>query len=221
MVVGWDSGTRAGCPTRPASLPDHHGVLRGDVDGDGLGDRVSVKVASRAPRQCRFLLFTRTARGDLVRRLPVHDDFRQRWPQVVVLVGIDEQQGAEVLVTLEHGASQAFAGLFTVRAGALRRFIRHGRDALLNFYGSLGYGAALDCIDRGGSRLIHSGYGNIGDGRHIIEREFLRIERLTLRVVRRERYWRPSKELPWLAFPEFRGQQPFPSCAIARNSQAG
>jgi hypothetical protein len=219
---GWSDGRAASraCPSRPAALPNHYGVLRGDVDGDGRSDSVSVKVDRRAPLGCQFFLVARTARGDLIRRVSGRYDFQQEWPQVVVLARIDRRPGAEVVVTLDHGASQAFGSIFTVRGGVLRRYLESHRYARFNFYGSVGFGGAIDCLGKASGRVVWSGYGHQEGERYVVERQFLRLEGTEFRRIRTEHY-RRERYGSWERFPEFRSPQLFPSCTIARNRQAG
>jgi hypothetical protein len=62
------------CPklSEAANLPQRPGggVLRGDIDGDGVRDRVTIHYAPRARASCGFVLVVETRRRTLAARVP-------------------------------------------------------------------------------------------------------------------------------------------------------
>ena len=94
--------------------------MYGDVDGDGLPDRVSVKRLSA----CRLTLVVKTARGVVVAPLrPPCSKPSEVWPsgfpRVIALRPMNRARGFEPEVLMWRGASNSGLRFFTVRGRRL------------------------------------------------------------------------------------------------------
>src|ERR671935_2009216 len=107
-------------PTRPGGV-----VLRGDVDGDGISEVASVRMAGPARMTCGFFLVVRSRGMRLAVRLPEFYKPPNDWsaaefarsfrePYLMGLVAL-ERRGLGVLVARSHGASTTEATLFVLR----------------------------------------------------------------------------------------------------------
>jgi hypothetical protein len=88
----------------------------GDVDGDGAQDRVSL-AGKASGDSCRYVLTARTASGAHSLVLPGEPSFAA--PPNLSLAAIDRDRALEIVADTWHGASTAFAGVFTIRSGEL------------------------------------------------------------------------------------------------------
>ncbi len=118
-------------------------VLRGDVDGDGAADRVSLRVDRRRPPRCRYLLAVDDATAP-VRPFP--------WPgtdpRLLLLAEIDGRAGLEPVVTLSPAAVYRPGAVFTIRNGRLVRM----RPALMPLADE--FPASVDCTQTPGTIVV-------------------------------------------------------------------
>jgi hypothetical protein len=219
------------CPSLGAagSLPSAGPALRGDVDGDGRRDRVTIVYAPRAPVSCAFLVLARTGGGDrAVRldmsgqkssRLPARDQVR--WysePSLMALAAVDRQAGLEILVRLWRGASRAGGALLTVRGSRLTP-MRLGRLGGWNWGGTVMAQSYVDCVHgRATGYVAISGEQAVREGTTWTTtrwRTLFRARGTTFRVVRTRtrRGLRPGQA--WRTdIPEVRGGEPFRRCTV-------
>ena len=137
----------ARCPHSVAKLPILRagGVLRGDVDGDGRRDTVTIRRAARAPARCYWFVAVATGHGTLSHALESNSHVSDLLPAVARLARV-HRHGLAVVAEVEHGASTGTAAVLVVA---------HGRLALvpappgLGFYynGSVTHLNAVDCFE--------------------------------------------------------------------------
>ncbi len=117
------SATPGPCVEQTAALldqPEHPAELRGDVDGDGVEDAISIARNQDPDPLCATVIVVQTAVGTSA--LPVGEPdipAGTGLPQLVSVRQVDGRPGAEVVVRLLAGASTEFYGLFSVRGGRL------------------------------------------------------------------------------------------------------
>lgn len=216
------------CPSVSAagSLPTVGPTLRGDVDGDGRRDRVTITYAPRAPTICGFFTVARTASGDRASRLSVHDekvgragDYAKwyREPTVMALVAVDRRPGLEVLVRLWHGASTVGGALVTARGSRLVPMRLGGRrDAQWVWGGGVIGHSAIDCAyGRARGFIVINGGWVERDGTFAEWRALYRAEGTTFRLLRRQVRRNPRPGETWRTdIPEVGGINPFGRCTI-------
>lgn len=133
------------------------GDVAADVTGDGSEDLAYLVRDEDADPGCRDFLVVETEDGPLV--TPLSDpgqDYSLPAPRINALVSVDDEEGAEILVDLEQGASTQFVGMFTVTEGSLQRVrVRdRGIDDLFPYGGSVGHIEASDCGREAGTVIV-------------------------------------------------------------------
>src|SRR5919109_3398125 len=201
-------------PVRP-----HGVVLRGDVDGDGVRDVASVRVARAAPMTCGFFLVVRSRRTSLAVRLPEFYKPPNDWssgefarefgePYLMALVAV-ARRGLGILVARSHGASTTEATLFVVR--------RH-RLVPLEFElgGSVGTVVQqVDCLRRRSGLLV---FTSVEMSRWTFRREVDRLVGTRLRRLRARDFTVRAKQGEGLAWRWHVSGPPFASCTAVRGS---
>jgi len=131
-------------PQRPGG-----GLLRGDVDGDGVRDRVSIRYAAKARASCGFLLVVETRSKTFAARVP--EEYKppdlpvSQWsfaePFVALIVRLDAYR-SQVVVARSHGAAVVNVSLHGIVAGRLAQL--HFSPQLyadqLSLFGTVGTG---------------------------------------------------------------------------------
>ena len=146
--LGTGTGAVAGESSCFENDSTRHGLMRGDVDGDGNRDAVWI-LAKRRNGRCRY--FVKADLGDTEDRKRLHGSrfVARHHSRVMAMVKVDTVPGKEFGVVLEQGASTAFAGLFTIRANTIRRMRVEGNgapaDDLFPYGGSIAFQFAVDC----------------------------------------------------------------------------
>jgi hypothetical protein len=142
-------------PFRPGG-----GRLRGDVDGDGRLDRISIRYAPQARASCGFLLVVETRSRAFAVRVPewykAPQDLRIRdWtfpePFLAAVVRLEARR-AQLVVARSHGASVASVSLHGIVGGRLvqLRFRPRFYQDELSLFGTAGTGDAnVRCIPGG------------------------------------------------------------------------
>lgn len=129
--------------------PPSTSPVRGDVDGDGGPDDVSILLRT-ADSGCQYELSV----GAHLERLD--QPAATPPPAVVGLARIDASGGLEIVVRTLGGASTATASVFGLRHGELERFGVSGVGTSLA-YGMGGGGAvAVDCLGGQGSARVRA-----------------------------------------------------------------
>lgn len=159
-VLGIPAGAGGGGRSCFDNNPTKHGKMRGDVDGNGTRDLAWI-AANKHNGRCRY--FAKVDLGmDEARKRLVGDRFVLRnFSHVMAMVEVDTVPGREFGIVLQQGASTTFAGLFTMRAGEIRRVRVFGRGApdghLFGYGGSIGIQVASDCArNRPDGQVIYS-----------------------------------------------------------------
>jgi hypothetical protein len=192
------------------------GPLIGDVDGDGVPERVFIALDDAGPPGCQAFV---VVSGTATTSAPISD-----WdpatgiasPTLNLLAQIDGRPGAEIVVDLAAGASTQFVGAFSVAGGTFERIETTdtrsnspaGSGGLFAFGGSVGHLEAVDCTTAG--EVILSSASPKGN-RYQLERRFYSPEgaALSLQSAKTER--RVVSATAINTFPEF-GASPFGSC---------
>jgi hypothetical protein len=201
-------------PVRPGGI-----VLRGDVDGDGLRDVVSIRMAGAARMTCGFFLVVRSRRTRLAVRVPElykpPNDWSSaefaRWADEPYLLGLValEPKGLGVLVARSHGASTSEATLFVVRATQLVAV-----RVPFEFGGSVGTAVTqADCL-RPRTRALVLTWVELWRWR--FHREVDRLEGTRLRRLRSRSFAVPATRGQRLMTRWHVSGSPFPSCTTVR-----
>ena len=214
--------TFAPCPrladaTRLPLRPGSH-TLRGDVDGDGTRDRVTVHYAKWARSSCAFLLTVETSNGTHAAVAPAYGKgivesgyaHAREYPEPALgsLVRI-RKRGLVVMVALSHGASTVQVRPYWLARGEL---LASRYD--LTAYGSIAHNNQVDCYRGAGSgEIVETGESIANSagtrwafGRTIsrlTDHGFERVKTTSLRVGTKHAR---ALERRWgLGYPPFRG----------------
>jgi hypothetical protein len=211
-----DSASR--CPNAAEVTSDPSarigGTLRGDVDGDGSPDDVSLVFDDTGALGCQaFLVVEGSGEGAALAVESFDPAFGLPQPRLNRLAEVDTAPGSEVAVDLVAGASTQFVGLFTMTGGELARVEVEGdefpTDDLFPYGGSVGHVDASDCAGAAGTIVISSATPKGDD--YLVIRRFFSFEVSTPRVepssTERDRV--AFEELG--RFPEYRSS-PFGGC---------
>lgn len=140
-------------PTRPVKVP----ATDGDIDGDGLPDRVSV-----APVPVADGIWSVTLKLSALgtRSGQVHADTEQ--PRLVGIVDADGDGFGEVFLTVAQGASTSFWGVLRLVDGVVRETTMSGQPLHLAIGGSVTHGDGFACAEevkasRGRELLVYTG----------------------------------------------------------------
>jgi hypothetical protein len=187
----------ATCPrvSQAAQLPlrPGGGRLRGDVDGDGRLDRVSVHDAPTSQASCGFFLVIRTRTQVLAARVPEWykppQDVRIRdWsfaePYLAAVVRLDAHR-SQIVVARSHGASVAKVSLYGIvgRRLALLRFRGSYDPNELSLFGTVGAGDTnVRCLRGGPLVFLGKGPLNTAGTKWIISRSEYRLIRDQFRL---------------------------------------
>ena len=190
------------------------GTLRGDVDGDGSPDEVSLAFDATGARGCQAFLVVEGSGESAVLAVESFDRaFGLPQPRLNRLAEVDSAPGSEVAVDLVAGASTQFVGLFTMAGGELARVEVEGdefpADDLFPYGGSVGHVDASDCAGAPGTIVISTATPKGDD--YQVTRRFFRFQGSTPRAEpsSTERARVALEELG--RFPEYRSS-PFGGC---------
>jgi hypothetical protein len=172
---GHPLGAGRACPalSKANSLPARSGGghLRGDIDGDGKRDDVSIRYDPASRASCGFVLVVETAKRVLAVRVsgwykPTQDLAVRSWPwpdpylaSIVQLAPRREQ----IVVSRSHGASNAVVSLYGLVGGGLvaLRFDPRRYQNELSLFGSVGTGTTdVRCARRGSLIELSQGPAN-------------------------------------------------------------
>jgi hypothetical protein len=191
------------------------GSARGDVDGDGVRDRIWIGRVSGRTAPCRWFLFAQSQarlRAAPLRQGGTEADWGSSHvlPKVGRLVAIDDRAGAEILVALDGGASTTAYGVFSVRGPRLTRFRVPRAEFPDAFYdgGSGNRFAQFGCLKRG--VLAQGQFGQEGI-RFSGTRDIYRLSGSNFRFVT-TRHYREITHAALNRFPEFSAPR-FARCA--------
>lgn len=194
------------------------GSLRGDIDGDGNADEVSVAVDPQATGSCRYFLVVATSGAITAARIaPSVVGPNEDALALEALVQLDAEPGLEIVVDVWRGAATDFAAVFTMRDKIPILFTVEGfqpTEDTVAYGGSLSGLSGVDCTDEPGVIVLGKAFRQ-GKG-WVVEREFLVVEGTVFRPepARAERHRLSDKDPLDERFAEFE-PIPFPSCAGA------
>jgi hypothetical protein len=142
-------------------------ALRGDVDGDGRADAVTVRVDRKRPRACRHVVAAQLGDGRLVvapvKPLP--------WfgtdPRLLLLAEIDGRTGVEAVVSMSPAAVYQPGRVFTIRDGEFVR-MRLAGDDLFPLHDE--FPAGTDCADEPGRIVVTTGAVGDPDSHYDVKR---------------------------------------------------
>jgi hypothetical protein len=197
----------------PAAYETKGKELVGDVDWDGEGDRVTLRVDETRPESCRYLLVVELAAGSAV--APVTPlDWPGTNPELVLLAQIDGRSGLEPAIALSPMNVYEPGAIFTMRDGELARLRLGGRSHGELFPFDDEFPAGVDCAGEPGAIVVT--FGGLADGGKDdrywdIRRSFYRAADARFEPVRTDEFRvKVGRETPE-QWPELRGD-PFPSC---------
>jgi hypothetical protein len=161
--------------------------LVGDVDADGTGDRVTLRVDARRPARCRHLLVARLSTGTATAIVPPLS-----WPgtdpHLLLLAEIDGRPGLESVVAMSPAAVYRPGAIFTLRQGGLVRMrLDHAPVAgLFPFYDE--FPAGVDCAGQPGTIVVtQSRIAARGDRYWEVTRSFYRAAGVRFALLRKVR----------------------------------
>jgi hypothetical protein len=140
--------------------------LRGDVDGDGTEDRVTLRVAETSERSCRHLVVVEMPASDAL-TAPVDPlPWPGTDPKLLLLAEIDGRSGAEPVVALSPLAVYRPGLVFTMRDGELAQMQleEEGVMGLFPFYDE--FPAGVDCAGQPGTIVVTLGRLKGADDSH-------------------------------------------------------
>lgn len=135
-------------------------ALRGDVDGDGAADRVTVRADRKRPRACRHVVVADL--GDRSLSAPIKP---LPWfgtnPRLLLLAQIDGRAGLEPVVTMSPAAVYRPGAVFTAHEDTLVRMRLQGRRPADLFPLDDEFPAGVDCAGEPGTIVVTT--GDVGD----------------------------------------------------------
>jgi predicted small lipoprotein YifL len=158
-------------------------ALRGDVDGDGAADRVTVRADRKRPRACRHVLVADV--GDRSLTAPVKP---LPWfgtdPRLLLLAEIDGRAGLEPVVTMSPAAVYRPGAVFTVHTRELV-WMRLRPDNLFPLADE--FPAGVDCAGEPGTIVVTTGDVGDPDSHYDVERTVYEVAGVRFERVRSER----------------------------------
>jgi Tol biopolymer transport system component len=134
------------------------GSLRGDVDGDGNDDEVSVAIDPQADTPCRYFLVVATSGALTAARIePTELGPTDEALALEALVPLDTEPGLEIVVDVWHEAATEFAAVFTMRDDIpVRMQIEAPQfpEDVFAYGGSLSGLSGVDCAEEPGDLLL-------------------------------------------------------------------
>jgi hypothetical protein len=141
------------------------GRLRGDVDGDGRRDEVSIRYAPSAPARCGIVLVVETRSKNFALRVAweyepefvkiAARDVSTPEPFVAAIVRLGPR-GAQIVIARHHGAANAFVSFIGVVRAKLVLLPFQPREYAdeLSLFGSVGTGVTNAWCSRGGPLVV-------------------------------------------------------------------
>jgi hypothetical protein len=138
--------------------------LRGDVDGDGRRDEVSIRYAPSAPASCGIVLVVETRSKNFAMHVAWEyrgfgkvstRDVSTAEPFVAAIVRLDPRN-AQIVIARNHGAANAFVSFIGIVRGRLALLPFQPREFAdeLSLFGSVGTGVTNARCSRGGPLVV-------------------------------------------------------------------
>jgi hypothetical protein len=209
-------------PLRPGG-----GQLRGDIDGDGRLDRVSIRYAPKSRASCGFLLAVKTGVHVLAVRVPEWykppqdlpiRDWTFAEPFLAAVIRLDPHR-SQVVVARSHGASVASVSLYGVAGGRL--LLLHFHPLIyqdeLGLFGTIGSGDTNARCRRGGPLILLSRGPTSASGRRwFVSRSEYRLSGRQIWRTRSRTVRSSMRRANALAHRWGMDAPPFTGCAVAR-----
>jgi hypothetical protein len=189
--------------------------LRGDVDGDGIADRVGSRARWLADGRCRAWLVVATAEDRFSTPIDPLYGTLIKPPGLAGLIALRPGHRLDVAVVVWLGASTGFLDVYGIAGHRLVRL----STSTFEYAGSVVNRAGVDCAAKKGSRLVASfATWDDTDRRYDVERIFYatRAGRLAELPRLTERHVATIGGLA--RYPELAAQAPFPSCTAVAGS---
>jgi hypothetical protein len=185
--------------------------LRGDIDGDGRLDRVTIRYSPHTSPECGFVVAVHSRTGVFGARVGVDNAGPEPFLLALVRVG---PRGLGILVQTWHGAATVGAALYGFDGARLLRYRIQGRHDL-SFFGSLASERMVDCYGATASGAIVETTQSESAAPRRFKRVFYRLtgttfRRLSSRTIRVAARAVESYRAMWI------GRQPFQRCTVAR-----
>lgn len=153
----------ATCPNQEAAVSSPAfrapGRLSGEMDGDGIADRVHLAIDEGGEPRCQAFIVVESEGA--VRSVPIEVadlQFEMGFPRLISMPLIDDREGAELVLGVAAGASTQFAAVYTAVDGGIVQVVRSDatgpEDSLLGFGGSVGHQDAFDCAPEKGEGVV-------------------------------------------------------------------
>jgi hypothetical protein len=188
-------------------------ALVGDVNADGTGDRVTLRVDARRPPRCRHLLVSELAgAATAVARVPPLS-----WPgtdpRLLLLAEIDGRPGVEPVVAMSPAAVYRPGAVFALRKGALVRMRLEKASVPGLFPFADEFPAGVDCAGPPGTIVVTQGrLADGSDSRYDVTRSFYRAAGTRFSLARDEHFQVGVGNDARQRWPEVRGD-PFIRCS--------
>jgi hypothetical protein len=202
----------AACDGAPMAYRIKGKALVGDVNADGTGDRVTLRVDGKRPARCRHLLVVQLSGG----RTAVAPVAPLPWPgtdpQLLLLAEIDGRPGLEPVVTLSPVAVYRPGAVFTLSRGTLVRMRLERVPVPVLFPFSDEFPAGVDCAGQPGTIVVtQSEFAGGSDGPSHVVRSFHRAAGARFGFVRDQRFQLGVGAEAGERWPEIR-DDPFRHC---------
>ena len=150
-------------------------ALVGDVDADGAGDRVTLRLDAKRPARCRHLVVAQLEGGGTAVATVPPLGWPGGNPQLLLLAEVDGRPGLEPVVTLSPANVYRPGMVFTLSRGELLRMRLENATAPERFPLYDEFPAGVDCAGRQGTIVVtRSRIADGGDRFWSVTRSFYR-----------------------------------------------
>jgi hypothetical protein len=214
LSAGSDTSRSADARPQCAGLDTYRikgDALRGDLDGDGSVDRVTLRVDRKRPRACRHLLVGELGPGTTVATAVKPLPWFGTNPRLLLLAEIDGRSGLEPVVALSPAAVYRPGAVFAMRKGKLVRLRLEGARPSNLFPLEDEFPSGVDCAGKPGTIVVTRSKVGDPDSHWDVKRSVHRRAGIRFERVRTRRFRvavGPEASRRW---PEVAGD-PFRSC---------
>lgn len=181
--------TCEGVEDAPATYGSKGKALVGDVDADGTGDRVTLRMDKARPARCRHLLVVQLDGGGTAVATVPPLPWPGGDPQLLLLAEIDGRPGLEPVITLSPANVYRPGAVFTLRQRALLRMRLERAPVPELFPLADEFPAGVDCAGQPGTIVVtQSRSAPNGDRFWDVTRSFYRAAGTRFARVRAERF---------------------------------
>ena len=196
----------------PATYRTKGKALSGDVDADGAGDRVTLRLDAERPARCRHLVVVQLESGTTSAATVPPLGWPGGNPQLLLLAEIDGRPGVEPVITLSPANVYRPALVFRLSRGELLRMRLEKATAPEHFPLYDEFPAGVDCAGPGTIVVTHSRIADGGDRFWDTTRSFYRAAgQARFAFVRAEKFLVDVGDEAAMRWPEVLGD-PFVRC---------